>query len=87
MLATSFEADLLGTGEIAARFAVLPVSAVILERAASLLATNPLRAYDAVQLASALAARDADPGLESFACFDHELRDAAAAAGLRPLPG
>ncbi len=45
-----------------------------------------LRAYDAVQLASAEAARAADPGCDSFACFDASLRDAAAGAGFALYP-
>jgi hypothetical protein len=40
-----------------------------------------VRAYDAVQLASALAARAANPGCREFACFDEGLRAAAAREG------
>ena len=86
MLVAAFKTDFLGTTDLDPRFAVLALGESILERAAALLSTNPLRAYDSIQLASALAARDADPELDCFACFDGSLRDAAAITGLRPCP-
>jgi predicted nucleic acid-binding protein len=49
-------------------------------------ARHALRAYDAVQLASALAVRELDPRCSHFACFDTELRRAASRAGLVLLP-
>jgi predicted nucleic acid-binding protein len=66
-------------GEIA--FAVVAVTEPVLDEAARVVARHPLRAYDAVQLASALAARTADPELTRFACFDEELARAARAEG------
>lgn len=57
----------------------------LLEDAARLTAQG-LRAYDAVQLASAVRARAADPELVSFACFDAGLRRAAARAGFSLIP-
>ncbi len=48
-------------------------------------ARSRLRAHDAVQLAAALAARDADPTLEGFACFDGELAAVARLEGFRIL--
>ncbi|MGH2961962.1 MAG: type II toxin-antitoxin system VapC family toxin [Solirubrobacterales bacterium] len=86
VLVQAFEVDLLGTPEEEPRFAAIDVRAAVLDGAASLLAAHGLRAYDAVQLASALAAREADPDCESFACFDHELRDAASASGFTLIP-
>jgi len=53
----------------------------VLVEAARLVARHPLRAYDAVQLASALASNRAVPGC-SFGSFDQQLNDAAFAEGL-----
>lgn len=86
-LVSEFEADLLGTADgEPPRFGVLAVSAVVLSRAASLLPLHPLCAYDAVQLASALAAAEADPECRTFVCFDHHLSQAARAQGLEVQP-
>lgn len=65
---------------------MLEVSDEVLEEAARSVARHPLRAFDAVQLASALAARAVDPSLTAFACFDATLANAARAEGfaLRP---
>lgn len=79
-LCAAFASDL-GT-----RLAAVAVADSVLERAAALLAVHRLRASDAVQLASALVAREAVPELSVFACFDERLRDTAAAEGLAPLP-
>lgn len=57
------------------------VRANVLDDAARLVATHALRAYDAVQLASARAAREADAQVDGFACFDADLRQAAATEG------
>jgi len=67
-------------------FQIIDVSHGILELAASSLVRHPLRAYDALQLASAIVARDVDDGVTEFACFDRQLRDAAAAEGFDLLP-
>ncbi len=56
----------------------------ILRDAVSLVARHPLRADDAVQLASALAAVRT-LGNCPFGCFDTQLNDAAAAEGLTLL--
>ncbi len=53
----------------------------VLEEAASSAATHGLRAYDAVQLSCALAARGADAQVDGFLCFDGELRAAAGREG------
>ena len=53
----------------------------VLRDAVSLVARHPLRAYDAVQLASALAAARI-LGNCPFGCFDRQLNSAAAAEGL-----
>lgn len=70
------------------RFAIVATSASILRRASELVARHPLRSLDAIQLSSAMAARDAQPEPISFATFDTALARAAAAErfALLPLP-
>lgn len=62
-------------------FASVIPTVALLDRAARLAGTHALRGFDAVQLASALEARAADPGCDSFAGFDETLNAAAAAHG------
>src|SRR5207244_2495529 len=80
-LVAAFEREYAGFGQRP----LIPVamSSEILASAARVVAIHPLRAAYAIQLASALAARTADPGLAHFACFDTRLRAAAAAEGFR----
>lgn len=85
-LVDEFEADFRGEDDEAPRFAVVAVSSLLLESAAMLVAAHGLRAYDGVQLASGLMAREVDPELRAFLCFDRSLLRAAAAAGLPVLP-
>ena len=54
--------------------------------AGELVSRHPLRAYDAVQLASALRVATTTQRPVTFACSDAPLRTAAAAEGLRTLP-
>ncbi len=85
-MVSSFESDLFRTPFTARRFEVIQINPPLLDRAAGLTGTARLRAYDAVQLASAEAARAAAPDCDTFACFDSGLRDAAATcfdSGLR----
>lgn len=86
-LSASFEIDYAGTADQPARFLVIGVPPPLLEDAARLVAVHGLRAYDALQLASARAARSADPSCDTFACADTALRTAAAAEGFALLPG
>jgi len=81
-LAAEFEADWFGDDEAAPRFAIVAVVAGVLDDAARLAAAHGLRAYDAVQLASALRVAAADPNFGGFAAYDRALRTAAAAEGL-----
>ncbi len=60
---------------------VIPPTTGIVVRASQLTGTAALRAYDALQLATALEARDAYPDCDEFACFDRDLRTAAASHG------
>lgn len=77
ILVAQFDADWFGTDEEPARFVVVALSESILESAARLTGTHRLRAYDAVQLATALAARTADSDCTGLAAFDRVLRDSA----------
>ena len=83
VLVASFEWDYFGGTAAEPVFAVVGATGEILDEAARSLAQHPLRAYDAVQLASALAARAADPELTTFVCFDEMLAAAARAEGFR----
>lgn len=86
LLVRAFETDFHGDAESTSRFTVVSLTESILAAAAREAARAPLRAYDAVQLASALAVRDLDPLCSQFACFDADLRRAAAHAGFTLLP-
>ncbi len=86
LLGADFEADYFGVpGEEARLMAVVPTAGV-LERAARLCAVHGLRAFDAVQLGSALAVRDVEPACDAFAVFDERLRPVAAAEGFALVP-
>lgn len=86
ILAGTFAADYAGTVDVPARFLAVRVADRLLERAADLSGEYGLRAYDAVQLASALAARRIDERCATFAAFDGDLTTAAAETGFRTLP-
>lgn len=86
LLTAAFEADWSGTEEEPPRFSVVTATVPVLDGAARLCAVHGLRAYDAVQLASALAVRDAVPECQTFAAFDRQLRAAAAAEGFTLVP-
>ncbi len=85
-LVAAFEADFLGTADESPPYAAVASAPAVLESAAQLTATHGLRPYDAIQLASGLAAAGADPQCEAFACFDDELRAAAARSGFVLVP-
>jgi uncharacterized protein len=87
LLVSAFEADYFGTDQQPPRFFLVGPSPAILDHAARLVAVHGLRAYDATQLASARAVRDAVPDGIAFLAFDKALRAAAAAEGLTLLPG
>lgn len=78
VLVQDFEADWTGA---ATRMLPIGLRADLLVDAARLSGTHGLRAYDAVQLASARAARAADDKVDVFVCFDYELREAAVREG------
>lgn len=72
--------------QVRRRYVVVQINRAIMTQAAALCRVHPLRAYDAVQLASALAKREDDVGAglpaPIFVCADTTLLQAAAAEGL-----
>lgn len=82
LLAAGFAAD---WHDAEGRFAPVSLHAEVLEWAVRLVAGHGLRAYDGVQLACASAAREADPEVDSFLCFDAELSAAAGREGFQLL--
>jgi uncharacterized protein len=85
MLTAAFEFDFHGDVQQESVFVVVPVTEAILVDAARHAARHGLRAYDAVQLASAIAARAADPTINTVAVFDTNLRNAMLAEGFSVL--
>ncbi len=86
LLVRAFEIDFHGDLDSTSRFTVVSLTESILVAAAREAARASLRAYDAVQLASALAVRNLDPLCGQFACFDTELRRAAVREDFLLLP-
>jgi predicted nucleic acid-binding protein len=86
LLTTDFEADYFGTDSEQPRFAAVAATGKLLDEAARLCASHGLRAYDAVQLSSALAVRRVDESCTAFAAFDRSLRTAAASEGFELVP-
>lgn len=68
------------------RFAVVPIADAVLARSLACVRRHRLRGADAVQLASALLAREADQAVDTLAAFDLHLRRAAAAEDFVLLP-
>lgn len=85
-LIRAFEVDWLGRAPEGGRFTVVALTDRVLNEAAGLCATDGLRGYDALALASASAARAADPSCESLACFDVDLRESASRRGFALIP-
>lgn len=85
-LVSAFELDFHGDLDAGSRFTIVAPTESVLVAGAREAARHALRAYDAVQLASALAVRELDPRCSHFACFDTELRGAAGRAGFALLP-
>lgn len=86
VLVAEFEADWFGTEDRHRRFEPARMTAAVLEDAVRLTGLHGLRAYDAVQLATARAVRGADPDVTLFVAFDKALRDAAATEGFTAAP-
>lgn len=68
------------------RFEVVPVAAGVIARSFECIRRHSLRGADALQLASALLAREADPEVGAMAVFDNRLRAGASAEGFALLP-
>jgi predicted nucleic acid-binding protein len=66
---------------IATEYRAIPISVAVADHAMQLTQAHRLRGYDAVQLAAALAAAAALPGL-TFIAADNDLLNAARAEGL-----
>lgn len=81
LLVRAFLGDCAEPGD-ASPFVMVAVLPAILRHATRLVARHPLRAYDAVQLASALAVGHALGEPLTFAAADRALNTAAAAEGL-----
>jgi predicted nucleic acid-binding protein len=64
---------------------VVEIAPPVTSRARRLLERHPLRAGDAVQLASCLLLRDTTGGPVAFAAFDDRINEAARAEGLTEL--
>lgn len=86
LLSGAFAADYAGTPDGPPRFQAVEITETTLERAAGLTGTHGLRAYDAVQLACALAVRAVDRSCTLLASFDRDLIRAAVAEGFEVLP-
>lgn len=68
------------------RYEVLPLAQAVIVRSFECVRRHRLRGADAVQLASALIAREADPAVREMAVFDQRLRTAASTEGFALLP-
>jgi len=66
--------------------ATVPATDDLRERARRLVATHPLRAADALQLAAALVWCEERPSDERFVCLHDRLREAARREGFTVLP-
>lgn len=86
LLTSEFEGDYFGTYDEAPRYVSVGLTAPLLDEAARLAAVHGLRAYDAIQLSSALAARQQAPSCSSIVCFDGALRRAAASERFSLFP-
>lgn len=90
VLVDGFLADLDAVGSpdppAGVTYLAVAASTTVLDTAVTLCAIHGLRAYDAVQLASAVQARAADPRLTEFVTYDGALHRAAAAEGFTVYP-
>jgi predicted nucleic acid-binding protein len=86
ILVSTFELDFHGDPDSEPRFTIVSLTEPLLVAAAREAGRHALRAYDAVQLASALAVREIDPRCSHFACFDADLRRAASREGFALVP-
>ncbi len=85
VLVQDFESDYFQTDLDTPRYIVMSTDQV-LDHAARIAAVHQLRAYDAVQLGSALCARDVAQDCLSIAAYDAQLRSAARREGFQLIP-
>ena len=85
-LSDAFAVDWFGNDEADRAYVLVSLDQSIFDIAVGLVARHGLRTGDAIQLASAVAARATDPTCDTFLCFDSRLRDAAAREGFGLLP-
>jgi predicted nucleic acid-binding protein len=85
LLLRAFRMDCSESHEASWRFTVISVTEEILRRAAALAGEHGLRAYDSVQLASALMVREVSRDCDTFAAFDRALVRAARSEGMKVL--
>lgn len=85
VLVAEFEADYFGTLAEPPRFLPIVASSAVMESAARAVRVHGLRAYDAVQLATAQAAHSEVTECSTFAAFDEALCEAAVLEGFTLL--
>ena len=86
LLVSAFEVDYYGDEATEPRFVVVRMTDAVLSGAARLVSVGDLRSSDAIQLASAVQARQVDGDVATFAAFDTRLRAAAAGQGFGLVP-
>jgi hypothetical protein len=86
LLCADFAADVDGEGASGPRFSVIALVDEIVSTAARLVAIHAIRAYDAVQLATAIVVRTIAIDAIGFVTFDRNLHTAAASEGFTSLP-
>jgi predicted nucleic acid-binding protein len=86
VLVAAFGHDLRGGTYEPPRYATVALGTEVLDRAADLLPRHGLRAGDAIQLASAIAARASLEFCDTFVTFDRRLGIAAAVEGFSVIP-
>lgn len=86
VLVAEFESDFFGSPGREPRFAGVAVDIELLDDAARLTGVHGLRAYGAIQLASARTVARVDPDFGGFAAFDRTLCAAASTEGFAVLP-
>ena len=86
LLLQAFEFDVFGDADSEPLFHSVAVTSAIVSSATRLAGIHGLRAYDAIQLATAKAARELIADCRQFAAFDIDLRHAALTEGFALIP-
>lgn len=85
LLIGDFEQDFFATGTDS-RYAPVAINSRITALASRLVRVHDLKTLDAIQMATAMAARKVDPDIQVFVCFDRQLTEAASAEGFTVIP-